>query len=400
MSLLQDLKEGMREYFGPSKDDVWRQLADRIGGTFKTGNFWSGSAVETEYGEWTLRLDTFTVSSGNSSQTYTRMRTPFFNPDHFRFQIKRAHFLTGLFKAFGMEDIEIGVGSFDRNFVISSNDPDRIRALFIQKDFRDFISVHPHLTLSVKDDEGIPGRSYGPDVDALSLVVPGVIKELPRLHAMFMLTALLLDALCADGESYKNRDPKMAWTLDSLAMENQAEVEVLDALSAVTHWLGADPEKTSDGYEARFVLDDTQANFNDPKGRILATLPELPENVTELKLSAPIPDLVDHARILPVKGIMARLANMRTLKTGDSDLDNAVIIEGQEKDTALFTAAAPYLIRLSALPFQIEISSGRLSAEVKASRSELAEAAQLLIQTWQAFKNPGLLPTQGQTPTP
>jgi hypothetical protein len=397
---MEDVRAALREYFGPSKDDVWRQLADRIGGTFKDRDFWNGSAVEAMHGEWMLRLDTFTVSSGNSSQTYTRMRTPFFNPDGFRFQIKRAHFLTGLFKTFGMEDIEIGVDHFDRNFVISSNNPDRIRGLFSNKDFRDFVSVHPQLTLSIKDDEGLPGRSYGPQVDALSLVVPGVIKELPRLHAMFLLFALLLDALCADGKAYENRDPRAPWTLDSLAAENTAELEVMDTLSALTDWLGADLNRVPDGVEALFVVDDDGVSGQKARARVHCTLPLLPANTSQVILETPIPDFVGRATFRPVKGLTGRLANMRTLKTGDADLDAAVIVEANEAQIPLFKGATPYLIRLSALPFAIHIEGGRLRGEVEVSRPQLAQAVQLLLQTWRAFKNPGLLPDQGHAEKP
>jgi len=61
----------LRQLFGPSKEEVWRQLCQEIGADFVEGGFWRGDKVVAKVKEWTLTLDTYTVSTGKSSTTYT-----------------------------------------------------------------------------------------------------------------------------------------------------------------------------------------------------------------------------------------------------------------------------------------------------------------------------------------
>ena len=86
-------------WFGPSQDEVWRQLSEEIGAEFVQGGFWKGgSKVQAQVGPWTVTLDTYTVSSGHSHYTFTRMRAPYVNPDGFRFKIFRRSVLSDLDK--------------------------------------------------------------------------------------------------------------------------------------------------------------------------------------------------------------------------------------------------------------------------------------------------------------
>ena len=48
-------------WFGPSKDDMWRQLSQEIGAEFIEGGFWKGNKVQAHVGIWTVTLDIYTV---------------------------------------------------------------------------------------------------------------------------------------------------------------------------------------------------------------------------------------------------------------------------------------------------------------------------------------------------
>ena len=99
----------LRSVFGPSKDEIWSQIAADIGGDFIDGGFWGRDALVYEHGEWTIVLDTYTVSTGKSSTTFTRMRAPFVNRDGRYFKIYREGFFSGMGRFFGMQDVEIGI---------------------------------------------------------------------------------------------------------------------------------------------------------------------------------------------------------------------------------------------------------------------------------------------------
>ncbi len=190
-------------WFGPSKDEVWRQLSEEIGAEFVEGGFWKGSKVQAHVGPWTVTVDTYTDSSGESSTTYTRMRAPYINPEGFRFTIYRKGFFSDLGKLLGMQDVEVGDPDFDEAFIIQANDEDKVRTLFADPKIRQMIQDQPKIRLEVKDSEGWFGPRFPENVDELHFQVIGVIKDVDRLKALFDLFAAVLDQLCRIGSAYE-----------------------------------------------------------------------------------------------------------------------------------------------------------------------------------------------------
>ncbi len=190
-------------FFGPSKDEVWRQLCAEIGAKFVEGGGWKGNTVQAVVGPWTITLDTYTVSTGKSSITYTRMRAPYFNTEGFRFTIYRKGVFSGLGKMLGMQDIEVGDPEFDEAFIIQGNNEPRVQHLFADKKLRALVQAQPTIKLDVKDSEGWFGPKFPDNVDELHFLVVGVIKDVERLKSLFDLFAALLEQLCRIGSAYK-----------------------------------------------------------------------------------------------------------------------------------------------------------------------------------------------------
>jgi hypothetical protein len=197
-----------RNWFGPSRTEVWRQLSDEIGGTFTSGGAWKRDTVEVSHGEWTLTLDKYVVSTGKTTTTYTRMRAPYVNLGEFRFTIYRRSVFSRLGTRLGMQDIEVGFPQFDEDFVIKGTDEARVRRLFRNARLRELIAAQPAIRLSVRDDEGWFGRTFPDGVDQLEFLVVGVITDIERLKGIFDLFAETLDELCRMGAAYK-RAPTM-----------------------------------------------------------------------------------------------------------------------------------------------------------------------------------------------
>ena len=196
----------LRSVFGPSQVEIWRQLSEQIGAKFVGGDFFHSGKVVAHVKDWTLTLDTYTISRGKSSATFTRMRAPFVNADGFRFTIYRKGFFSELGKKLGMQDLEVGVPDFDRDFIIKGSDEARLRALFMDAKLRDLIAAQPSIRLEVVDDEGWFGAQFPDGVDELRFHVPGVLKNLDQLKLLFELFAAVLNRLCAMGSAYA-RDP-------------------------------------------------------------------------------------------------------------------------------------------------------------------------------------------------
>ena len=199
----------LRKLFGPSQAEVWRQLCNEIGADFVDGDFWRGPKVVARVDEWTVTLDTYTVSTGRSRVAYTRLRAPYVNRDGFCFTIYRKTIFSGLGKLLGMQDIEMGDPFFDEQFIIKGNDEGKVRALFAHAPLRELIQMQPAIHLTVKDDERWFGKEFPEGVDELYFEVQGFIKDVARLKSLFELFAVTLHCLCHLGSAYED-DPHLS----------------------------------------------------------------------------------------------------------------------------------------------------------------------------------------------
>ncbi|MDE3259472.1 MAG: DUF3137 domain-containing protein [Gemmatimonadota bacterium] len=201
-----------RSIFGPSKDEIWRQIASDIEGEFVDGGFWGENAVTYNHGEWRIVLDTRTEStySGTMMMTvqYTRMRAPFVNKDGLYFDISLEGFLSSIGRLFGMRDIVIGDRFFDDRFLIKGNSPEKIKLLLADERIRELIRKQPKVHLRIKDDEGIFGADFPDGVDELYFECAGVIKEAEASKDLFELFCRILERLVQIDSAYED-DPKV-----------------------------------------------------------------------------------------------------------------------------------------------------------------------------------------------
>ncbi|MGB8981448.1 MAG: hypothetical protein WCC12_06205 [Anaerolineales bacterium] len=194
----------IREIFGPSKGEIWSQLSQEIGAEYEEGGFLKAGKVVLSHRQWEITLDTYTVHSGNSHITYTRMRAPYVNRDGFRFNIYRKNIFSGIGKLFGMEDIEIGDSFFDDEFIIQGEPEHLVKSLLTNGEVRRLIESQPDIHFQVKDDEGWFRQTFPEGVDELYFQVVGVIKDKERLKGLFDLFAAVLDHLCRLGSAYES----------------------------------------------------------------------------------------------------------------------------------------------------------------------------------------------------
>ncbi|WP_010250972.1 hypothetical protein [Acetivibrio cellulolyticus] len=196
----------LREIFGPSRKEIWQVLSEQMGSEYIEGGFFSGDKVVAHVKEWIVTMDTYTVSTGKSSVTYTRIRAPYVNKDGFRFKIYRSGAFSEIGAFLGMQDVEVGFEEFDREFVIKGNDEQKLKDLFLNTQIRSLIEIQPRFHLEVKDDEGWFGAGFPDGVDELYFLVPGVIKDIDLLKALFEVYSEILNQLCIIGSAYES-DP-------------------------------------------------------------------------------------------------------------------------------------------------------------------------------------------------
>lgn len=187
----------LRQLFGPSKEEIWRQLSAETGAAYVDGGFWKGDKVQARHQQWTITLDTYTQTHSDGktthSTTYTRIRAPYVNKDGFRFTIYRKGLFSHIAIWFGAQDIEIGYPQFDEEFIIKGNNEGKVRELFANPSILQLIQEQPSIHLTVKDDEGWFSKSFPEGVDELCFHVTGVIKDVERLKSLYELFALTLN---------------------------------------------------------------------------------------------------------------------------------------------------------------------------------------------------------------
>lgn len=197
-----------RQVFGPSKEEIWSQLSREIGAEYKEDGFFKAGRLVLSHRQWEITLDTYTMHTGKSSITYTRMRAPYVNRDGFRFRIYRKNVFSGIGKLFGVQDVEVGDAFFDDQFIIQGKPEHLVRSLLTNAMVRQLIQSQKDIHFQIKDDEGWFKKSFPEGVDELYFEVVGVIKDRERLKNLFDLFSLVLDELCRLGSAYET-DPQV-----------------------------------------------------------------------------------------------------------------------------------------------------------------------------------------------
>lgn len=198
----------LRSLFGPSKAEIWSQMAADIGANYIEGGWFKGDGVVYRHGEWTLVLDTYTVRSQNSSTTYTRLRAPFVNRDGLYFKIYREGVFSSVGKFFGMQDLQIGDPFFDETFVIKGNDQRQLTRLLADQDLKDLIHEQSRISLEIRDDEGWFGADFPDGVDQLYFCRVGVMYDVNELKSLFELFTYTLTRLVQIDSAYED-DPNV-----------------------------------------------------------------------------------------------------------------------------------------------------------------------------------------------
>ncbi|MCM8529153.1 MAG: hypothetical protein NE327_21705 [Lentisphaeraceae bacterium] len=205
----------LRALFGPSKEEIWSQVASQIKGKYIKSGFFGTDKLVYVHGEWELVLDTYTESSSHgknsSSTTYTRMRAPFLNKDNLNFHIYREGFFSPLGKALGFQDIEVGDPDFDKEFIIKGNNAAKISQVLADERIKKLLQWQPRVSVKLRSDKSLFFKKYPEGVNELYFSCVGVMKTQEDLRNLFELFCLILDRLVKIDSAYED-DPGVVLT--------------------------------------------------------------------------------------------------------------------------------------------------------------------------------------------
>lgn len=222
-------------------DTAWHQAAQQLGGRFQPvrGPWYKKEqrTLDARIGNVSVLADHYTVSTGKSSVTYTRIRCRAAAPPELALQASRKHFLSGLGQALGFQDVPTGHAAFDEAYTIKSNIPGLVPA-WISREVRHAMAPLPSYGFALSDGE-ILARRTGLENDPVALVnvVRAVAALGDRGRVLLGTWRQLADAL--DGSLKTRYD---TWMLDG-SMSIQAawhSVPITIDVVQQSSWLGGE----------------------------------------------------------------------------------------------------------------------------------------------------------------
>lgn len=193
----------LENIFGPSKEEIWRQIATDIGGEYIDGGFWKSGVLRYQHENWEMLMDTW--SDGNRGP-YTRLRIPFINKDGLQFRIYEKNFFSDIGKALGSQDIQIEDPRFDPKFIIQGNNVPKVKKLLRDAQLKALFDLVPGINVHVKNSNGIFSKKFPPNVDMLFFQHRGILKDKEKLQLIFRLFTTLLERLVQIDSAYQD-DP-------------------------------------------------------------------------------------------------------------------------------------------------------------------------------------------------
>lgn len=104
-------------------DQAWSNVARKLGLSYQAGSLMQERMLSGTLDGCVLQVQTFTRGSGKNAKKYTRYRVNYPRPLGIELTITRQGFMSGLTKALGAQDIEVGDANFDQLAMIKGPDP-------------------------------------------------------------------------------------------------------------------------------------------------------------------------------------------------------------------------------------------------------------------------------------
>ncbi len=196
---------------GPSKKETWGKFAESIGAeVIDNGAFKGGPKVRLSYKNWEVILDTYTVSTGNGSATYTRVRSVYSGNREIIFRVFRTSFLTKIANFFGKKSAKTGDNNFDEEFTVRCSTEDLVKKIFQNEKLKEMLNALKRVNFFVKKAKGKKETKNIEGEYEIHYYMTGVIKDIDTLTLIFGITINFLDEFILNGIA-ENKAPKISY---------------------------------------------------------------------------------------------------------------------------------------------------------------------------------------------
>jgi hypothetical protein len=179
--------------FGSNKKEAWQEFAESMGAEFLDLGGFKGVKVCLYYKCWEIVMDTYTVSTGKSSTTYTRVRAIYAADIDFDIKFFKRTVFTKMAKAFGRQYAMTGDNAFDEDVAIRSADEKMVNRIFENSRLKEMCLALKRVYYYTKKARG---RKETKDVQGEKEIyyqAVGVIKDAEILTLIFGIMITLLD---------------------------------------------------------------------------------------------------------------------------------------------------------------------------------------------------------------
>lgn len=178
-----------------------RLVAEAVGGTYRAGKKPFQDEVSLERGPWTLRLDGYYQSNGQTAVPFTRVRAYFGGWRGLKLNVRKRTRIDRLWEALGFGSRPPLGSALNDRFVIRGKPQARLPSLFSTSALSQAVLALPSMRLTVKRPSRKSRRRYGDDAGVVVCRTSGFITDVGRMVAMLEVVAETLEALARVGEA-------------------------------------------------------------------------------------------------------------------------------------------------------------------------------------------------------
>lgn len=190
----------------PRNREMWKLLADKIGGELIEGDSWKEEKVILNYRNSIFILDTI-QKGGKHKYFENRVKCTFKSVHKFTLKIFLENAFTHAGKIFGINDIELDDSKFDNEFYVKSNDKQKAINFLNSSELQQIYfaatkNLDLMVSIEIKNTESILSfQSYPPNTSSIIIRANSEITEIDRLINWFDLCKITLDRLIEIGEA-------------------------------------------------------------------------------------------------------------------------------------------------------------------------------------------------------
>ncbi len=192
----------------PKRREAYGRVAELLGGELHEGKRSSQDRVMFARGPWQLWLDSYTVSTGQVTVTYTRVRAYFRGWREFRVSVRGRNWLDRLLAriGFGRKRLSVDPRLYERR-VLKGRPERSVPLLFGDDRLVEAVLALPSGRLYVKRPSRKSRKRFGEDAGVVVCETSGVVTDVERLAAMVDAVDRMLEALERIGEARRERLP-------------------------------------------------------------------------------------------------------------------------------------------------------------------------------------------------